>query len=308
MNNIINNNDARQGHEYVNKNQTIKVDLPSKLITQLEEIFPSVNSKTFKKILFIIFLINKGKWNSLTKRYENYYELSIKSLKTYLSLNSKLSPIIKTLLDSNIIAKVGGYTTGVNYQKYKISHPFNFQEAKEELTTLFLTSDDGAYVRKYIADGYIVKYTSITPIAKEQSTDVNNNDAYYQGVIEELIKENKELKKQLEQLRTIKKEELSTGTIEEYLEDDSDIVEEDIEIVKKSRPKVIQDNAVNTPTFHTNDIYATEIIDLINKGIKEFDDIFVAVYSKYFQSLDDEDMKMEVIEMLSNKIEEFIGS
>ena len=143
-----------------NNKETIKLDIPTALYNELEIVFENEKSKVFKKILFIIYLINQGTWNSKTKQYNSYYELSINHMKGYLSLNKMMSPIINTLIEKGVIKKSGIGINGNNYTKYSMVQPFSFTKMEEkDVTTIFLTTEDGAYVSKYINDNYIVKYS-----------------------------------------------------------------------------------------------------------------------------------------------------
>jgi len=99
-----------------------------------------------------------------------------------------------------------------------------------------------------------------------------------------LIKENNELKKQVEQLRTIKKEELSTATIEEYLEDDSDIIEEEIEIVIESGPTVIEDNTkLKDCTYPRDDYY--RVIMAYHTKYNNFNSDGLIQYARQFHAI-----------------------
>lgn len=296
---------------------TVSMLFPTSLVEQLQDLF--LNEKIdFNKVLFTVFWINKGKWNNLKKKYEPYQEVSSR-FPNWLSIPGKKgTDFIKRLVDGGIIRQQAGYVTAKHYTRYTLAEPFDYKgkDARGDDYQLYtLKEDAGAFVRKYIADNFVVKIASTY---KSKAVKASNVEAVNNSEFQNLHDMVKKMQMQIEQmqveinglkqLQNIKKEEISTATIEEYIQDDSDVVEEEIEIVKKSEPNVIEDNGVNMLTFQTNDIYAIEIIDLINNGIMEFDDIFVAVYSKYFQALDDEDIKMEVIDMLSSKIDEFIGS
>lgn len=194
-----------------NKKETVKIDLPEAMIEKLENLFKDVNSNIFKKILFTVYLINQGKYNNIKKKYEDYYELSSTHYKGYMSLNAKLSGILKTLVDNNIIAKIGGYTTGKSYQKYKMVDRYLFNENDKNIKTCFLTKEDGAYVGKYIADDYIVKYAvnkksemsvtkkkEVTEIPVENEVSQQVDGTAYDEIINKMKEEIKQLQNDLE--------------------------------------------------------------------------------------------------------------
>lgn len=183
-----------------NNKETIKLDIPTALYNELEAIFENEKSKVFKKILFIVYLINQGTWNTKTKQYNSYYELSVNHMKGYLSLNKMMSPIINTLIERGVIKKSGIGINGNNYTKYSMVQPFSFTTMdKKEVTTIFLTTQDGAYVDKYINDNYIVKY-SVNKANRELKT-VEKEVVNSEKVGKILERNNMDLEKEIENLK-----------------------------------------------------------------------------------------------------------
>ncbi|WP_159729247.1 hypothetical protein [Sphingobacterium sp. 18053] len=278
----------------------VTISLPMTVIEKINQ--QAVNcTPLFKtKLYFLIWLINRGdKVIGQNSYYSNSYQLHIRAHKQVFTTKNELQKLIKFLFDNQLIEVIGEY--GTNNKKartYRVIDGWTLKNKSNEL--IHLDVNIYTFARHFQDLNYLIlplstKRPKPHVIKEFKSVEV----VKYEELINKLIEENRELKEQIKSL--IQPQSI---VIEEYNQDDSDIIEEEIEVIKESGPTVIEDCIT---TFKPNDIYTTEIIDLMNRGIKEFDDIFVAVYSKYFQVLDDEDMKMEVIEMLSSKIEEFIG-
>lgn len=162
-----------------NNGITVKTDFPTELINDLQKIFIGTKPKVFKKVLFIVYLINQGTWNKNNNRYNTYYELSPNRLKGYLSLNKQLSPIMKQLVENKIIYVSGIGITGENYTQYSMVKRFDFKKLNSSMSTpVFFTDKDGVYVPRYISDGYIVKYAKSYPKPNniEQKDEVNTSD------------------------------------------------------------------------------------------------------------------------------------
>jgi hypothetical protein len=279
----------------------VTISLPMTVIEKINQ--QAVNyTPLFKtKLYFLIWLINRGdKVIGQNSYYSNSYQLHVRAHKQVFTTKNELEKLTKFLMENQLIEVIGEYgTDSKKARTYRVIKGWELKNKSNEL--IHLDVSVYTFARHFQDLNYLILPLSTKRPKALAVKDVKPLDVVkYEELINKLIEENKELKEQIKSLiqsqsiviEGSKKEELSTATIEEYIQDDSDVVEGEIEVVK---------------VFEPNDIYTAEITNLINEGIKEFDDIFVAVYSKYFQSLDDEDMKMEVIEMLSNKIEEFIG-
>jgi len=292
----------------------VTISLPMTVIEKINQ--QAVNyTPLFKtKLYFLIWLINRGdRVIGQNSYYSNSYQLHVRAHKQVFTTKNELEKLTKFLIDNQLIEVIGEYgTDNKKARTYRVIKGWELKSKSNEL--IHLDVSVYTFARHFQDLNYLILPLSIKRPKSHIIKDVKPLEVgKYEKLINELIEENKELKEQIKSLiqsqsiviEESKKEELSTATIEEYIQDDSDVVEEEIEVVKVSEPNVIEDNKT---TFKPNDIYTAEITNLINEGIKEFDDIFIAVYSKYFQALEDGATKMEVIEMLSSKIEEFIGS
>jgi len=257
-----------------NNKETIKLDIPTALYNELEVIFESEKSKVFKKILFIVYLINQGTWNSKTKQYNSYYELSINHMKGYLSLNKMMSLIINTLIEKGVIKKSGIGINGNNYTKYSIVQPFSFSKMdKKDVTTIFLTTEDGAYVSKYINDKYIVKY-SVNKANRELKT-VEKEVVNIEKVGKILEKNNMDLEKEIENLKDMVAS--MQMQIEQQKEQINQLVNNSNNHVVAQPSTVIEEeiqktNLKETPFFHDE-----EEIDKVN--LSELTDFFAAYNS-----------------------------
>ena len=138
-----------------NTKQALVIPLDNGVIQSVKKEFSEHNEKTIKKIMFIVYLVKKGKYNTSTKKRENYFEISRTKIKTYLSLNKELSPIIDKLIELGIIAKKGGYINSVSYQKYTYIAKSTGKESE-----IFINRTEGKYVSRYIDDNYTVIYSS----------------------------------------------------------------------------------------------------------------------------------------------------
>ncbi|WP_185217531.1 hypothetical protein [Sphingobacterium mizutaii] len=287
----------------LNNKETIKMDFPTGLYTKLEDLFINENSKVFKKVLFIVYLINQGTWNKGQGRYNNYYELSTNHMKGYLSLNKMMSPIMKKLVDNQIIKKSGIGIKGSNYTKYSMVERFDFSNMNPStLTTIYLTKADGVYINKYITDDYIVKYavnktnkTEVrTPIKinKEVDVKIETVNATVEDVnmseeiknikmtLQELMNKMTALENENAELRNAlnnKADIVSTlkNEIQQYT---SSRLEEPITFEKPDVVDVVEsdDDKVNTPFFtdDEDDIdFGADLLNKVNALIAPDDDV-----------------------------------
>ena len=185
-------------------NKTIKISIPRDLYIKINEIFKEENVKTVNKIFFLIYLINKGQYDKNTKSHLNYYLISIHHLREWLVLNKKLSKILKTLQENNIIIKGEGSNIGT---KYLMFNRFDFNNKNN--VVFFLHTEDGTYVTKYINDGYIVKFSNKGLNKIDSSIPLKNTDKIYSNDNSDVLllrEENNRLKKEIEELKKIIKE------------------------------------------------------------------------------------------------------
>lgn len=315
----FNDVNAVQGADYTNNKESIKMDFPTTLYNKVEQLFIDEKSKVFKKVLFIIYLINQGTWNKSQQRYNDYYELSQNRMKGYLSLNKLMTPILKKLVENKIIRKSGIGINGVNYTKYSMVERFDFKKiSPSNHTPVYLTNADGVYVSKYINDDYIVKYavnkkkntqpkkevnqpvieteTASNVIMVEELDKINmtlneliNKYSALESKLDVLENENKELREQLNNKADIasalKKEmaqHVNTAVNTRFEEPISDVNPDEVatDIIYDS----IQDDKANTPFFSDDDIdFGEDLIKRVEALIMPEEDID---FSKVFISDD----------------------
>lgn len=219
-----------------NTKQALIIPLDNGVIQSIRKEFSEHSENTMKKIMFITYLIKKGKYNNSTKKSENYFEISRTKLKTYLSLNKELSPIIDKLINLGIIAKKGGYINSVSYQKYTYT-----AKSTGKTTEIFINRTEGKYVSRYIDDNYTVIYSSKKKVEtpKEEVTPVetpNNN------LIETLLTEISELKKRVKMLEADRDTLFDNDEIlEEMIDDLRPTVETLVEETEECPGGVIED-------------------------------------------------------------------
>lgn len=273
--------------------EAVSMLFPTSLVEQLQDLF--LNEKIdFNKVLFTVYWINKGKWNSLKKRYEAYQEVSSR-FPNWLSIPGKKgTDFIKRLIDGGIIKHQGGYVTAKHFTRYKLVEPFDYKNKDatgDDYQLYTLKEDAGAFIRKYIADNFVVKIASTTKSKAVKASNVESvNSSEFENLHDMVAKMQKQIEQMqieinvLKQLQSIKKEELSTATIEEYLQDDCDIVEEEIEVIKESGPTVIEDNTkLKDRTYPRDDYYRVIMAYYDKEG--NYNTESVVQYAKKFHAI-----------------------
>ncbi len=178
MNMTNNNNIAVEVQGTKTAEKTINMMFPTSLVKKLEKLFEG-DKTDFNKVLFTVFWINKGKYNSIKKRYEAYQEVSSRYGNWMALTGKKGTEFIAKLVDGGIIKKVSGYTTAKHYTRYTLVTPYLYKgkDATENDYTLYtLTEYTGAFAKKYIKDNYNViipsTSTKVKEIAKKMNVEV----------------------------------------------------------------------------------------------------------------------------------------
>ncbi|WP_313448224.1 hypothetical protein [Sphingobacterium sp.] len=193
--NMTNNNNIAvdvQGTETAQK--TINMMFPTSLVKKLEKLFEG-DKTDFNKVLFTVFWINKGKYNSIKKRYEVYQEVSSRYGNWMALTGKKGTEFITKLISGGIIKKVSGYTTAKHYTRYTLVTPYQYKgkdATGNDFSLYTLTEDAGAYAKKYINDNYCViipsTSTKVKEIVRKESVEVeqvgNNLEKNYNMDIE----------------------------------------------------------------------------------------------------------------------------
>ncbi len=192
---MTNNNNIAvdvQGTETAQK--TINMMFPTSLVKKLEKLFEG-DKTDFNKVLFTVFWINKGKYNSIKKRYEVYQEVSSRYGNWMALTGKKGTEFITKLISGGIIKKVSGYTTAKHYTRYTLVTPYQYKgkdATGNDFSLYTLTEDAGAYAKKYINDNYCViipsTSTKVKEIVRKESVEVeqvgNNLEKNYNMDIE----------------------------------------------------------------------------------------------------------------------------
>lgn len=144
---------------------------------------------------------------------------------------------------------------------------------KKDVTTIFLTTEDGAYVSKYINDKYIVKY-SVNKANRELKT-VEKEVVNIEKVGKILEKNNMDLEKEIENLKDMVAS--MQMQIEQQKEQINQLVNNSNNHVVAQPSTVIEEeiqktNLKETPFFHDE-----EEIDKVN--LSELTDFFAAYNS-----------------------------
>ncbi len=328
--------------ELSNKREAIKIDIPSGLLSQLETLFADETPKTFKKILFIIYIINQGKYNSSKKSYEQFYELSRTKLKSYLSLNSKLSVILDKLISNKIIAKNEGYLYNNHYQKYKMVNFFDYKNCEK---TIYLNFNDGAYVNRYIKDGYIIRYSGI--IKTEDKKMLNHEISTFQKHEADKITELTHLLYKMEERignledrlenclkndsvfvegvksTKDKDDEMSSVFVERWLNDEDGIfmdlgdptsVDKEVFQVEKREEMVFQTPYDRFTFFDMEDEFKNELTDIILKYNSDNEYInAVLLHLGYYKTISVEELKdfgvsKAVAELLKVRLDRYLSN
>lgn len=178
MNMTNNNNIAVEVQGIKTAEKTINMMFPTSLVKKLEKLFEG-DKTDFNKVLFTVFWINKGKYNSFKKRYEAYQEVSSRYGNWMALTGKKGTEFIAKLIDGGIIKKVSGYTTAKHYTRYTLVTPYQYKgndATGNDYTLYTLTEDSGAFAKKYIKDSYCViipsTSTKVKEITKEKNVEV----------------------------------------------------------------------------------------------------------------------------------------
>lgn len=309
-NNIV---EEVQGAEATSEGK-VNMMFPTELLKKLEVLFAD-DKIDFNKVLFTVYWINKGKYNSLKGKNESYQEVSSRYGNWISLIGKKGADFIKKLVDGGIIKKVSGYVTAKHYTRYTLVNPFNYKggDATGDIWTIYtLYPEDGAFIKKYLSDKHVVRIktntTKANTIAKpkvEDSLKVEQGEAIditaeinkINMTLNELINkvtalenENKELREQLNNKADIasalKKEmaqHVNTAVNKRFEEPISDVNPDEVatDIIYDS----IQDDKANTPFFSDDDDidFGEDLIKRVEALIMPEDDID---FSKVFISDD----------------------
>jgi len=273
-----------QGTETAQK--TINMMFPTSLVKKIEKLFEG-DKTDFKKVLFTVFWINKGKYNSIKKRYEAYQEVSSRYGNWMALTGKKGTEFIAKLVDGGIIKKVSGYTTAKHYTRYTLVTPYLYKgkdATGNDYTLYTLTEDSGAFAKKYIKDNYnvIIPSTStkvkVKEIAKKMNVEVLQ-------VGKDLEKNNMDLEKekitQLEFKVSILEEliasmqqqinELVNNSVNHVVAQPSTEIVEEVKNNEYFEPQYVYDSEGNMVSS-SQDVYASTLIE--RKKIKGADTPF----------------------------------
>lgn len=174
----INNTTVETAQGADNTIQTIEMMFPTSLVKKLENLFQD-DKIDFNKVLFTVFWINRGKYNSLKGRNESFQEVSSR-YGNWLSLKGKQGKeFLDKLIQGNIIKKVSGYVSGKQYTRYRLVMRFSYKgkdATKDDWELYTLTPDHGAFARKYITDKWNVIIPVSKPKTKIAGENIKNNE------------------------------------------------------------------------------------------------------------------------------------
>lgn len=204
-NNIV---EEVQGAEATTEGK-VNMMFPTELLKKLEVLFAD-DKIDFNKILFTVYWINKGKYNSLKKMHENYQEVSSRYGNWISLVGKKGTDFIKKLVDGGIIKKVSGYVTAKHYTRYTLVNPFNYKggDATGDMWTIYtLYPEDGAFIKKYLSDKHVVRISStvnntknIVKKAEAKQHEVNEVVDIATGEVIDVVEEFKNIKMTLKEV------------------------------------------------------------------------------------------------------------
>lgn len=287
-------------------NNIVTISLPMMVIEKINQ--QAVNyTPLFKtKLYFLIWLINRGdKVIGQNSYYSNSYQLHVRAHKQVFTTKNELEKLTKFLIENLLIEVIGEYgTDSKKARTYRVIKGWELKNKANELIHL----DVNVYTfAKHFQDlNYLILPLSTKrpkPLAVKDVKPLKSGK--YEELIDKLIAENKELKEQIKTLiqsqpvitEEPKKEELSSATIEEYLQDDNDIIEEEIEIITESEPIVVEDKLKDRPYDRNTDYY--RVISAYHSKTNDYDKEGLLSYAQMFRSLD----KAILVEELNKVVE-----
>ncbi|GEM_PF-783126 len=258
-----------QGTETAQK--TINMMFPTSLVKKIEKLFEG-DKTDFKKVLFTVFWINKGKYNIIKKRYEAYQEVSSRYGNWMALTGKKGTEFIAKLVDGGIIKKVSGYTTAKHYTRYTLVTPYLYKgkdATGNDYTLYTLTEDSGAFAKKYIKDNYnvIIPSTStkvkVKEIAKKMNVEVLQ-------VGKDLEKNNMDLEKE-----KIAQLEFKVSILEELVQSMQQQINE---LVKNSiNNVVVQPSTAIEEVKNNNEYFAPQfVIDSEGNMVSSSEDVYAS--------------------------------
>lgn len=274
----------------------VTISLPMTVIEKINQ--QAVNyTPLFKtKLYFLIWLINRGdRVIGQNSYYSNSYQLHVRAHKQVFTTKNELEKLIKFLMENQLIEVIGEYgTDNKKARTYKVIKGWELKSKSNEL--IHLDVSVYTFARHFQDLNYL-----ILPLSTKRPKPLAVKDVKplevgkYEKLINKLTEENKELKEQIKTLiqsqpiviEESRKEELSTATIEEYIQDDSDVVEEEIEVIKESGPTVIEDNIrIKERPYVYDDYY--RVITTYNNISGNYDREGVIQYSKRFLAIEED--------------------
>jgi len=263
MNMTNNNNIAVEVQGIETAGKTINMMFPTSLVRKLENLFEG-DKTDFNKVLFTVFWINKGKYNSIKKRYEAYQEVSSRYGNWMALTGKKGTAFITKLVDGGIIKKVSGYTTAKHYTRYTLVNPFQYKgkdATGNDYILYTLTEDAGAFAKKYINDNYCViipsTSTKVKEIVRKESVEVEQ-------VGKNLETNNMDLEKEIENLKIL------VASMQVRIEDQQQQINE--LIAKNNQPSTVEEE-IEKPRLEDKPFFHEEG-DIEKVNLSELTDFF----------------------------------
>lgn len=268
----------------------VTISLPKSVIAEINQKAVN-NTPLFKaKLYFLIWLINRGdKIIGQNTYYSNSYQLHIRAHKKVFTTKNELEKLIQYLVDNQLIEVIDEYGTDKKKARtYRVTKAWEIKNKSNEL--IHFDTSIYTFAKHFQALNYL-----ILPQSTKRSISTVN-DVQENKIIKELLNKIEALEKEVTLLKG-NKEQLSTATIEEFLQDDSDIVEEEIEIINEPQPTIIEDNTI-VPPPKMDDYY--RVIDAYYNKKNNYDEEGIITYAKPFRAL-----KVEILIERINQVIEY---
>ncbi|WP_286732793.1 MULTISPECIES: hypothetical protein [Sphingobacterium] len=273
----------------------VTISLPMTVIGEINKKAVSCTPLFKTKLYFLIWLINRGdRVIGQNSYYSNSYQLHVRAHKQVFTTKNELEKLTKFLIENQLIEVIGEYgTDSKKARTYRVIKGWELKNKSNEL--IHFDINIYTFAKHFQALKYL-----ILPLSTKRPKPLAVKDVKplgvvkYEELINKLIEENKELKEQIKSLiqsqpiviEESKKEELSTATIEEYLQDDRDLIEEEIEIITESEPIVVEDKSKlrDRPYDRNTDYY--RVISAYYSKTNDYDKEGLLCYAQRFRSLD----------------------
>lgn len=140
----------------------VKIYIPKELNQKLENLFKNFTKGDFHKIVFLVYILNKGK-----------RKISLSEMRDYLGMNSQFRRMFN-LLKENQIVKIteNRKSDGANDVNFiELTNPFIPSKIKNGEYYIF-NENNYKFISKFISDGYKLKFPSKLQKTKKEKSEL----------------------------------------------------------------------------------------------------------------------------------------